>query len=288
MEIINRGKQQIDVRVGLDQQTKKTVGRLQVLPIVLPNGKVVPLNALCDIHSQRNFDSISRTDFHLAVHVTAEVNPALGETGRIVSELRKGALPALTTKYGVKYAFKGSLKDRERTLSEMKVAVVFTLALIYIVLAWVSGSYLWPVYVMSVIPLGLVGAIIGHMVLGLHLTLLSFFGFFGLTGIVINDSIILLLRYKELKERDGQGVDTIIEACCQRFRAVVLTSLTTIAGLSPLLFERSSQAQFLIPMAASICFGLAVATLLILVVIPTLLSLTERATLQQVAAPSAQ
>ncbi|MDF1654582.1 MAG: efflux RND transporter permease subunit [Coxiellaceae bacterium] len=276
VEIFNRGKQEIDVRVRLEKDASRSLSSLQTLPIVTKKGKVLPLNALANITTQRNFDSISRTDFTTAVHVKAEVNPAMGNTNKIVAALKKDVLPQLGQQFGVQFAFKGRLLDREQTLNEMKVAILFTVALIYIILAWVSGSYLWPVFVMVAIPLGLVGAIVGHIVLGLNLTLMSLFGFFGLTGIVINDSIILLLRYKELKENGFHGNEAIVEACCQRFRAVILTSLTTIAGLSPLLFERSLQAQFLIPMAASICFGLAFATLLILVVIPTLLSMTDK------------
>ncbi len=276
VEIFNRGKDEIDVRVRLTEKSSRSLSSLQTLPIVTAKGKVLPLNALATIKTRRNFDSISRTDFTTAVHVRAEVNPATGNTNKIVSALKKDVLPVLSKDYGVQYAFKGRLRDREQTLNEMKIAIVFTLAVIYIILAWVSASYLWPIFVMVAIPLGLVGAILGHLIMGINLTLLSLFGFFGLTGIVINDSIILLLRYKELKDNGQHGNEAIVEACCQRFRAVILTSLTTIAGLSPLLFERSLQAQFLIPMAVSICFGLAVATLLILVVIPTLLSMTDK------------
>jgi len=146
------------------------------------------------------------------------------------------------------------------------------LLLIYLILSWVSSSFVWPLWVMVAIPLGLEGAIWGHWLLGRELTLLSLFGFFGLTGIVINDSIILLFRYKELLATGMDNVSAIVEASCQRMRPVVLTSVTTIAGLSPLLFERSMQAQFLIPMAISICFGLLFSTVLILVVIPALVS----------------
>jgi multidrug efflux pump subunit AcrB len=146
-----------------------------------------------------------------------------------------------------------------------------------VVLAWVFGSYGWPLVVMSIIPFGLVGAIAGHWLMGIELTILSMFGLFGLSGIVVNDAIILVTFYKELRERGLAPKEAIVEASCQRLRAVLLTSLTTIGGLAPLLFETSLQAQFLIPMAVSISFGLALATLLVLVLVPTLLSLHEDA-----------
>jgi len=154
--------------------------------------------------------------------------------------------------------------------------------LIYIILAWVFGSYSWPVAVLIAIPLGISGAILGHWLLDLNLTMLSWFGFFGLSGIVINDAIILVTFYRELRQQGQPAKQAIVDASCQRLRAVMLTSLTTIAGLLPLLFETSLQAQFLIPMAVSISFGLAYATVLILFVIPALLSLIEEHTEKKV------
>jgi multidrug efflux pump subunit AcrB len=140
----------------------------------------------------------------------------------------------------------------------------------------VFGSYGWPLIVMVAIPFGLTGALFGHWLLGMDLTILSLFGFFGLSGIVVNDSIILVTFYRRLRAEGRAVHDALVEAACQRLRAVLLTSLTTIAGLTPLLFETSTQAQFLIPMAVSIAFGLAFATLLILFVVPTMLSLYEQ------------
>ncbi|WP_419603871.1 efflux RND transporter permease subunit, partial [Thiolapillus sp.] len=133
----------------------------------------------------------------------------------------------------------------------------------------------WPLVVMSIIPFGIVGAIVGHWVMGIELTILSMFGIFGLSGIVVNDSIILVVFYKQLREQGMEVDEAIVEAACQRLRAVLLTSLTTIAGLTPLLFETSLQAQFLIPMAVSISFGLVFATFLVLLLVPSLLTLHE-------------
>jgi multidrug efflux pump subunit AcrB len=144
-------------------------------------------------------------------------------------------------------------------------------------LAWVFSSYGWPLVVMAVIPFGLTGALVGHWVMGIDLTILSLFGMFGLSGIVVNDSIILVTFYKHLRTAGMPIQEALVEAACQRLRAVLLTSLTTIAGLTPLLFEQSYQAQFLIPMATSIAFGLGFATVLVLLVIPSLLSMHESA-----------
>jgi multidrug efflux pump subunit AcrB len=151
------------------------------------------------------------------------------------------------------------------------------LALIYLVLAWVFSSYGWPLVVMSTIPFGMVGALFGHWLLDLDLTILSLFGLFGLSGILVNDSIILVTFFRRLREQGMAVQDALVEAAVQRLRAVILTSLTTIAGLLPLLFETSLQAQFLIPMAVSLSFGLAYATVLVLFLVPVLLSLFEGA-----------
>jgi multidrug efflux pump subunit AcrB len=151
------------------------------------------------------------------------------------------------------------------------------LILIYIILTWVFSSYGWPLVVMTAIPFGLTGALFGHWLIGIDVTILSLFGMFGLSGIVINDSIILVKFYQEQLDQGIASSEALIEAACQRLRAVLLTSLTTIAGLTPLLFEKSVQAQFLIPMATSIAFGLGFATLLVLLVIPALLSIHDSA-----------
>ena len=137
------------------------------------------------------------------------------------------------------------------------------------------SSWSWPLVVMSAIPLGLAGAIFGHWLLGIDLTILSMFGLFGLAGIVVNNSIILVSLFKELQHKGAGLHDALVGAACGRLRAVLLTSLTTIGGLTPLLFERSLQAQFLIPMATSIAFGLAFSAVLVLFFVPALLSLLE-------------
>jgi multidrug efflux pump subunit AcrB len=157
----------------------------------------------------------------------------------------------------------------------MKQGVILAFAMIYIILAWVFASYGWPLVVMMAIPFGLIGALTGHYVMGIDLTILSLFGIFGLSGIVVNDSIILVTFFKQLREKGVETTQAIIEAATARLRAVLLTSLTTIGGLTPLLFETSMQAQFLIPMAVSISFGLMFATVLVLIVIPALLSVHE-------------
>jgi multidrug efflux pump subunit AcrB len=162
-------------------------------------------------------------------------------------------------------------------MNDMKFGLYLGLALMYIVLVWVFSAWFTPLIVMLIIPFGLVGAIFGHWIMGLDLTVLSMFGLFGLSGIVVNNAIILVEFYRSARARGMNVAQALEEASTQRLRAVLLTSLTTIGGLMPLMFETSLQAQFLIPMATSLSFGLAYATLLVLFIIPTLLSLLEGA-----------
>jgi multidrug efflux pump subunit AcrB len=224
---------------------------------------------------RRGFDSIRHADGKLAVTITGDVDPAVANANAIVDELNATTLPALRSKYGVDFSFEGRQADQGETLSDMRNGALVALVMIYLVLAGVFGSYGWPLVVMFIIPFGLVGAVWGHVLMGLDLTILSLFGLFGLAGIVVNDSIILVVFYKALRQKGMQVKQAVVEAACQRLRAVLLTSLTTIAGLTPLLFETSLQAQFLIPMATSIAFGLAFATLLVLVLVPCLLYIHE-------------
>jgi len=227
------------------------------------------------ISQRQGFEAVRHADGKLAVTVGGSVNPRQANENDIRAEVTANKMPEIIEKYGIRYSQEGRAADQEKTLADMKLGATLAMSIIYIVLAWVFGSYGWPLVVMAVIPFGIVGAIWGHWWMNIDVTLLSLFGFFGLSGIVVNDSIVLVVFYKELKSKMADYNEAIVEAACKRLRAVLLTSLTTIAGLLPLLFEGSLQAQFLIPMATTIAFGLAFATLLVLVLIPALLSIHE-------------
>ncbi|EDN65942.1 acriflavin resistance protein [Beggiatoa sp. PS] len=241
----------------------------------LPNGARVPFSTAVQVKTQRGFEAIRHAEGRLAAQVTADVDNAVTNANDILSNLEENLLRELKSRYGIEYSFEGRAADQAETLGDMKRGMMFALVLMYLILAWQFASYGWPLIVMSIIPFGLVGAITGHWLMDLDLTILSLFGFFGLSGIIVNDSIILVSFYRDLRESGMPVKEALIESSCQRLRAVLLTSLTTIFGLMPLLFETSLQAQFLIPMATSIAFGLMFATVLVLLVIPTLLSIYE-------------
>ncbi|TVQ93033.1 MAG: efflux RND transporter permease subunit [Chromatiaceae bacterium] len=277
VQIFQDGADEVEVRVRLAEAERASLASLQRLNVRTPDGQSVPLSAVAEWRARRGFEILRHADGRLAVEVSADVDSNVNTAGPILASLEGGPLPELQRRYGVDYSFEGRSADQRETFADMRKGLVLGLILIYIILAWVFASYGWPLVVMAIIPFGLTGALIGHWAMGIDLTIISIFGMFGLSGIVVNDSIILVSFYKHLRATGLPVQEALIEAASQRLRAVLLTSLTTIAGLTPLLFETSLQAQFLIPMAVSIAFGLGFATLLVLLVIPALLSLHESA-----------
>jgi len=276
-QIFNQAEEEVEVRVMLPDAERYQLAALRDFTFVLRDGSRMPLHSAIELTERRGFKAVRHADGRRAVTVYGDVDKAQNNANDIRTQLGDSILPEIVARYGVDWAYTGRAEDQAETMADMGSGALFALAMIYIVLAWVFGSYGWPLVVMSIIPFGIVGAIFGHWLMGIELTILSMFGLFGLSGIVVNDSIILVVFYKQLRERGMAIREAVVEASCQRLRAVLLTSLTTIAGLSPLLFETSLQAQFLIPMAVSISFGLALATFLVLLVVPVLLSGMEGA-----------
>ncbi len=271
------GQDELEVRVLLPREERERLAILNQLNIRLPNGQFIPLSSVVRWETRRGFEAIRHQQGQRAVEVTADIDKSQNNSRRILAELGKKALPDLAERYGISYSLEGSSADQRETLADMKTGLMVGLLLIYLVLVWILGSWSWPLVVMTAIPLGLTGALFGHWLLGINLTLLSMFGLFGLAGIVVNNAIILVSLFSELRGK-GLGLnEAFVEAAVGRLRAVILTSLTTIAGLTPLMFETSLQAKFLIPMAVSIVFGLAFSALLVLFFIPALLSMLESA-----------
>ncbi len=276
-QIFNEGDDEIEVRVMLPDQERYRLATLDDFHLFLPNGETVALLSVVELTEQRGFKALRHIDGQLSVNVYADVDRKTASGDAIRAQLKASILPTLVEHYDIEWEFSGRAADQQETASDMRTGALFALAMIYIILAWVFSSYTWPLVVMAIIPFGAVGALFGHWAMGITPTILSMFGVFALSGIVVNDSIILVVFYKQLRKQGMAIQQAVIEAACQRLRAVLLTSLTTIAGLLPLLFETSLQAQFLIPMAVSISFGLAFATFLVLFLVPALLSAAEQA-----------
>ena len=274
-QLVQVGRDELEVRVMLPRAERERMDVFERISVRLADGSFAPLTAVASWQSRRGFEALRHSGGRLAVEVTGEVDTTRYNADEIRAELRREVLPALASQYGFDYSFEGRAADQRETMADMGRGLVVGLALIYLVLVWSFGSWSWPLVVMAAIPLGLAGAIFGHWLLGLKLTILSIFGLFGLSGIVVNNSIILVTMFQQLQKKGLDLRDALIGAACARLRAVLLTSLTTIGGLTPLLFETSLQAQFLIPMATSIAFGLGFSAVLILFFVPSLLSLLE-------------
>lgn len=275
VQLFQDGADEVEVRVRLPVEERSSLALLDRFNVRTPDGSWVPLTTVATWTTRQGFEALRHAENNLAVEVNATVNSAVANINEILAGLAESDMPRLEQKYGVRWSFEGRAADQRETMADMKVGLMLGLALVYLILSWVFGHYGWPLIIMLAIPFGLVGAVTGHWVMGIDLTVLSMFGLFGLSGIVVNDSIVLVEFYHHQRQKGVPVREALINAACLRLRAILLTSLTTIGGLSTLMMETSLQAQFLIPMATSITFGLATTTFIALLWLPAMLSLYE-------------
>ena len=266
-----RGDEEVEVVVRLDRAALRDLD-LAAFPLLGPDGSEVPLGVVARIEERPGVAIIRRVDGAREVAVTAELDEATIRLDQ-VQEALAPRLDELAARHGLAWRFAGRAEERRNTLADMRLGALIALGLIYVVLAWVFGSFTRPFAVMAVIPFGLLGAVLGHLVMGYDLTILSLIALLGLAGVLVNDSIILVSTVDELVAEGREIFEAIVDGTVSRLRAVLLTSLTTVGGLVPLLFETSYQAQFLIPMAITLVFGLAVNTVLVLLIVPALLGI---------------
>jgi multidrug efflux pump subunit AcrB len=274
-QLVQVERDELEVRVLLPRNERERLDVFERLTVSLPDRSFVPLGTVASWESRQGWEALRHADGLLAVEIAGEVDGQATTADQVKAQLLADVLPQLADKYNVNFSFEGRAADQRESMQDMRTGMLIGFGLIYLILVWSFASWSWPLVVMAAIPLGLAGALFGHWLLGMNLTMFSLFGLFGLSGIVVNNSLILVSLFNELRQKGLDLHDALIEAACGRLRAVLLTSLTTIGGLAPLLLETSLQAQFLIPMATSIAFGLGISALLILFFIPALLSLLE-------------
>jgi multidrug efflux pump subunit AcrB len=266
-----------DVTVILAHESRDEFIDFDNFAIVNPVTKaVIPLSSIADIKSVRGYSRTSRVNNRRAVTVYGDINPDVNNTKQVMTDLISRWVPQFKAQYPtLDYSIEGETKNSGTTESSMMRALVLGLFGVFILLSFQFKSYVEPLVVLVAIPLALIGVIWGHLLMGLQFTMPSMLGFVSLAGIVVNDSI-LLVEFVKKRVTNGMSVhDAAAKASHDRFRAVLLTSITTIAGMTPLLFETSLQAQILIPLATSIVFGIATSTLLVLFVIPCLYAILE-------------
>jgi multidrug efflux pump subunit AcrB len=261
-----------EVTVSVSAQMRESgMAALRNLSLKGPSGEFVPLTEIVTLSERQGFASIRRRDGKTTISVSGDIDDNISTTDKVTETLVAGGeLDTLMAKHGVSYTFGGRSEEQKNAFADLQLGAIIAVAVIYIILAWFFGSYWYPLAVMLIIPFGIVGAVFGHWIMGFKLTILSFIGLLGLSGILVNDSIILVARLKERLKLGNSVAQSAIGASQDRLRAVMLTSLTTIGGLLPLLFETSRQAQFLLPMAITIVFGLALSTFLVLFLVPAL------------------
>jgi len=268
---VQRGKEDVKVMVRYDKESRRKVSSVQDMRIKTSDGRAIPMEVVADISSGRAYSVINRSDGKRIITVMSDLDESVGNANEIVSDLKADFLPNLLKKYpGVKFDLEGQAKRTKESIDSLKTGFLFAIMIIFLLLASQFKSYYQPAIIMFAIPFGLIGAIAGHIIMGIPISLLSLFGIVALSGIVVNDSLILI-DFINKARMDGTDIEeAVINSGISRFRPVLLTSITTIAGLFPLLTEQSFQAQFLIPMAVSISFGLLAATFLTLAYVPAL------------------
>jgi multidrug efflux pump subunit AcrB len=250
---------------------RSSLSGIEEMRIRTTSGQEIPIEEVADIVPGRAYSVVNRLDRKRTITVISDIDETIGNASVIVNELKAGFLPLLVERFpGITYDFGGQEKRTSESLDSIKSGYMLAMMGIFLLLASQFRSYSQPVIIMMAIPFGLIGAIFGHLIMGIDFTIISIFGIVALSGIVVNDSLILI-DFINRAIREGVDLKTaVFESGKARFRPVLLTSVTTIAGLFPLMLERSFQAQFLIPMAVSICFGLLVATVLTLLYVPAL------------------
>ncbi|WP_193175059.1 efflux RND transporter permease subunit [Oricola nitratireducens] len=259
----------LDITARLDPGDRNTVADLAEIRVAGPDGALVPLSAVADITESRGYASIHRIDGQRTVSVQGSINPAVANARELMAALKKDFLPKLTDKRpDVKVTIVGEAKDTATTGSSLSRNLLIGLIGVFLILSFQFRSFIQPLAVFVAIPLGIIGVVWGHMALGMQLSLPSLVGLATLAGVVVNDSILLIAFIKERFNDGDDMIEAAQNAVRDRFRAIFLTSLTTVVGLGPLLFEQSTQAQFLRPIVASLAFGLTGATLLALFVTP--------------------
>jgi len=269
---IQRGQDEVKVMVRFPREERDSVGYLDNMKIRTPNGGRVPFHTVAEVELTESPTFIRRFDRERAVLVSAEVDKDRYEPKKIQDDIMNRELPQVLKHFpGVRYRLSGASKQQVEIQRDLLRGGLFAIFLIYALMAIPLKSYAQPLIIMSVIPFGIIGAMIGHLILGIPVSMTSYFGIIALSGVVVNDSLILVDFVNREREAGVALVQAVRNAAKTRFRAILLTSLTTFLGLAPIaIFETSLQAQLVVPMAASLAFGILFATVITLFLIPTL------------------
>lgn len=268
-----RGQDEIKVWVRYNRNDRSSIKDLDDMRIIAPNGTRIPFSEIANYTIERGDIAINHLEGKREIQITADLKELKGSATEILQDIRENVMPEILSKYtSVTPIYEGQNRERKKTTDSATGVSLIILGLIYIVIAFTFRSYSQPLLLILLIPFSMIGVVWGHFIHDFAIGILSFLGIIALIGIMVNDGLVLIGKFNNFLKEGLKYDDALIAAGRSRFRAIFLTSLTTIAGLAPLIFEKSRQAQFLIPMAISIAYGIAIATVLTLLVLPLLLS----------------
>lgn len=268
-------REDVDVRVMLDEATRRSLSRIETMHVLTPSGRAIPLSEVASVTETEGYASIHRLNRQRVVTVSADADAGQVNPEEVMRELRPELARIAASHAGIRILERGRQKETSDSLGSLPIGMLVATGLNFVILAWLFSSYWQPIVVLLAVPFATVGMVWGHLLLGFDMTILSLIGFIALSGVVVNDSLIFMTTFNRLR---GKGL-SVFEACLatgqSRVRAVMLTTITTVLGLMPLMLEQSFQARFLIPMAITISCGLMSATALVLLIIPSLLMIAQ-------------
>jgi multidrug efflux pump subunit AcrB len=274
---LQRGRHEVKLMVRYPEQERRSLVNFREIRVPGPQGNEHPIEELAEVTIERGFSEINRLDQMRSITISADLDWKTANSSLIIADLQKNFMPDLKQKYpSLQVRWEGQAEQSRESVGSLMRGFGIAIIAMYVLLVLQFRSYVQPMLILLIVPFGMIGAVWGHALLGLPLTLFSMFGLVALSGVVINDSIVLI-DFINVRVRDGQPpLEALAESGQRRFRPILLTSMTTIAGLIPLMLERSFQAQLLIPMAASLAFGLLLATALVLILVPVFYSVYLR------------
>ena len=269
VQSIQRGRDEVKVMLRYPKNERASISNLEDMMIKVPNGSTIPVRQIAKLELGEGLSSIQRKNRKRAINVTADVDLTVTTGNEVIAAVTASILPKILKKYNsISISLEGEQQEQGQNLKSISKNFLLAMIVVYMLLAIPFKSYFQPLVVMSSIPFGLTGAVFGHLIMGINFSVLSMMGFVALTGVVVNDSLVMVDFINRYRSEGNSIMDAVLEAGPRRFRPIFLTSLTTFVGLTPLLLEKSIQAKFMIPMAVSLSFGVIFATAITLFLVP--------------------
>ena len=269
VQTVQRGRNELKVILRYPKDKRSSISDLENMMILTPQGSTIPVRQIAQLALGEGLASIERKDRKRSINVTADVDLTIANANEVIASITTSVLPKILKKYNsISFSFEGEQQEQGDNLKSLGKNFILAMIVVYMLLAIPFKSYFQPIVVMSSIPFGLTGAVIGHIIMGMNLSVLSMMGIVALTGVVVNDSLVMVDFINRYRSEGNSIKEAVLEAGPRRFRPIFLTSLTTFVGLVPLILEQSTQAKFMIPMAVSLSFGVLFATAITLLLVP--------------------